>query len=88
MSVLYNKNKYNLIVSDISYKKIKINNLFLNNKFIIFVFLNKNYSLKNIILKYKLKSLILEKKYLKSLFNIPNFFFLNDNQLLCIFMND
>ena len=86
MSILYNKNKYNLKVLNVYYKKIKINNLFLNNKFIIFI--NNNYFLKNLILKYKLCSLILEKKYIKSLFDIPSYYFFKNNQILCVFLND
>jgi hypothetical protein len=88
MSVLFNYNKYNII--DISYKKVKINNLFLYSKFIIYIIkpLNNIFFLKNIILNHNLLSLNLKKKYIKSLFNYLNFSFLINNNYLCIFIND
>jgi hypothetical protein len=88
MSVLFNYNKYSII--DINYKKIKINNLFLYSKFIIYIAisLKNTYFLKNAILNYNLLSLNLEKKYIKSLFNYLNFSFLINNNYLCIFIND
>jgi hypothetical protein len=70
-----------------SYNKLKINNLFLNNKFIIYINLNYNFVLKNRLLNYKVQSLILKKKEFKQLFNLSNFSFLRNN-LLCIFIND
>jgi hypothetical protein len=70
-----------------SYNKIKISNLFSNNKFIIYINLNYNFFLKNRLLNYKVHSLILGKKEFKQLFNISKFSFLRNN-LLCIFIND
>jgi len=71
-----------------NYKKIKINNLFLSFKFIIYINLNNQFHLKNKIINNDLYSLSLNEKYIKSIFNIPNFSFLRNNNLLCIFIND
>jgi hypothetical protein len=70
-----------------SYNKLKINNLFLNNKFIIYINLNYNFFLKNRLLNYKVQSLVFKKKEFKQLFNLSKFSFLRNN-LLCIFIND
>ena len=86
MSLLFNSNKLNCNIISSSYEKIKINNLFLNNKFIIFINLDYNILFKNIFLNNKVHSLILKEKYIKLLFEIPNFSFLRNN-LLCIFIN-
>jgi len=80
MLIKINKIKY-------SYNKIKISNLFMNNKFIIYIKLNNNFFLKNKLLFYKVQSLILKEKDFKQLFNISKFSFLRNN-LLCIFIND
>jgi len=80
----YNKYKYKYNVINISYNKLKINNLFLTSKFIIYV-ISPLKNLKNQILNYNLLSLNLEKKYIKALFNI---FFFRNNNYLCIFIND
>ena len=90
MSILFDNYKHKYNVLNISYKKLKINNLFLNSKFIIYILVSlKNILfLKNSILSYNLLSLILKKKYLKALFNFSNFSFLSNNNCLCIFMND
>lgn len=88
MLVLFNSNKLKCNIIDISYKKIKINYLFLNNLYIIYVDLNYDSYLKNKILNYNLFSLILKEKYIKALFNLPNFSFLRNNQFLCIFVNN
>ena len=80
MLIKINKIKY-------SYNKIKISNLFMNNKFIIYIKLNYNFFLKNKLLFYKVQSLILKEKDFKQLFNISKFSFLRNN-LLCIFIND
>jgi len=63
----YNKYKYNVI--NISYNKLKINNLFLTSKFIIYV-ISPLKNLKNQILNYNLLSLNLEKKYIKAFFDV------------------
>jgi hypothetical protein len=90
MSVFFSKNKYKYNIINTSYKKIKINNLFLNYKFIIYISLSlKNiFFFKNKILNYNLLSITLEKKYIKALFNFLNFSFLIHNNYLCIFIND
>jgi hypothetical protein len=88
MSILFNKNKYNYSIIKISYQKLKINYLFLNSKFIIYIPFNNMYSLKNKILIYNLTNFILNKKYIKSLFSFLNFSFLRNNNCLCVFINN
>lgn len=88
MSTLFNRNKYNLNLIGISYKKLKINNFILNYKFIIFLDLSKDFFFKDKIINNNFISLILEEKYIKSLFNIFNFSFLRNSSFLCIFIND
>jgi hypothetical protein len=86
MLKILNYNKCNVI--GINYKKIKINNLFLNSDFILFINLNNYFYLKNKILQYNLYSVILNTKFIKTLFNIPQFLFFRNNNILCIFIND
>lgn len=70
--------------------KVKINNLFLFFKFIIFINVKVNdlSYLKTIFLKYNISSLILKKKDIKDIFSIPSFLFLKGGQYICGFVND
>jgi hypothetical protein len=90
MSLFFSNNKYKYSIIDSSYRKTKLNSLFLNSKFIIYMSLplKNNFFFKNKILSYNLLSLNLEKKYIKALFNSLNFSFLAYNNYLCIFIND
>src|SRR3954453_23072639 len=89
MLIFFNKNnKDKLHTININYKKIKINNYFLNSKFIIYINLSNNFIFKNKIINYDLYSLILKENYIKSLFNIFHFSFLRNNNYLCIFINN
>lgn len=81
-------NNLNLNIIDISYKKIKINYYFLNYKYIIFLKINDVYNFKNKLLNYNIFSFSLKNNYIKSLFNLPSFFFLRGGSSLCIFIND
>src|ERR1700761_7916652 len=85
MSFLFNNNNCNINVINLNYEKLKINNLFLNNKYIIFVDPINYYFLKNIILSNNILSLIVKKRIIKVLFN---FSFFKSNSYLCIFIND
>lgn len=88
MTFFSNGNKCNINVINFNHEKIKINNLFLSNKFIIFIDAINFYYLKNIILNNNVLSLILRKRIIKVLFNLFSFSFLRNNNYLCIFIND
>src|SRR5215216_5707967 len=70
--------------------KIKINNLFLFSKFIIFVSAKAHNILnfKNNFLKFNIFSLIFKKNDIKDLFNFTSFSFLRGGQYICGFIND
>ncbi len=68
MSVLFNFNERKYNVLNVSYKKVKINNFFLNNKFIIFLSISFLNIFKNKILNNGLSSIHLKEKYIKFLF--------------------
>jgi hypothetical protein len=85
MSVFYNLNKIKLNIINISYNKIKINENFSNYKIIIYIKINNIFLLKN---KISNLSIFLKNSYIKSLFKIPNFFFLKGERFFCIFIND
>lgn len=87
MSVLFNNNKLKYGILNVSYEKIKINNLFVNSKYILYIYLDKVYEFKDFFLNYNVTSFILKDKYMKSLFSFPNFSFLRGG-LLCLFIND
>jgi hypothetical protein len=88
MSVFFYKNKINLNILDINYNKTKINNLFLNNKYIIFI--NKNYisKFKDLFLNLDIISVSLKMLYIKTLFKMPNFRFLKGENIFCVFINN
>jgi hypothetical protein len=88
MSILNNINKVNVNIINYNYKKIKINYFFSNFNFIIYFKNEKINFLKNKLSNYNIFSLILNNKFIKSLFKIPNFSFLKGDNLLCIFIND
>jgi hypothetical protein len=70
--------------------KIKINNLFLFSKFIIFVNVKANdvFNFKMIFLKHNIFSLIFKEKEIKDLFDFVSFSFLRGGQYLIGFIND
>jgi hypothetical protein len=90
MAIITDFLKTNLNIIDISLKKKKINNNFLNNKFIIFFNVNKinYYSLKNYLLKKNILNYLLKSNDIKSVFNFNDFNFLKNSAFLCIFIND
>jgi hypothetical protein len=88
MSIYLNKNKVKFNIINTSYKKIKINNLFFINKFVIYIKFYEINSLKNKFLNYNIINFILNDKYIKVLFNLPNFAFLRGEGLFCLFIDN
>ena len=88
MSILNNINKVNINIINNNYNKIKINYVFSNFNFIIYLKNEKIFYLKNKLSNYNVFSLILNNKFIKSLFKIPNFSFLKGDNFLCIFIDD
>jgi len=88
MGIVYNNNNKNLNILDINYNKIKINNLFLNSKFIIYIKLYDMLYLKTKLLNYNIFSLIIKTHFIKSIFDLSNFSFLRGEGYLCLFIND
>lgn len=89
MLAFFKLNKSNLNVINSNYKKKKINYFFTNFNYIIYINVdndNINY-IKNKLFSYNIFSIFLKKNQIKSIFTLP-FSFLNDNKLLCIFIND
>src|ERR1700748_1766150 len=78
-------NKSNINVINSNFNKKKINFFFLNFNYIIYI--NINY-IKNKLFFFNIFSIFLKKSQIKSIFTIPFFSFINDNKLLCIFIND
>jgi len=78
----------NIKILNIIYLKKKINYLFSNCKFILFLEINNIFDLKKILLKYNLFSLVMKDREIKSLFDMPNFLFIRGSQYLCCFIND
>jgi len=83
-------NKSNINIISSNYKKKKINNLFLNFNYIIYINVDNDTikNIKNKLFIYNIFSIFLKKNQIKSIFTIPFFSFLNDNKLLCIFIKD
>jgi hypothetical protein len=81
-------NKSNINIISSNYNKRKINNLFLNFDYIIYINVNNINYIKNKLFYYNIFSIFLKKNQVKSIFTIPFFSFLNDNKLLCIFIKD
>lgn len=80
-------NNLNIGGIKVYFDKIKLNSLFLNSKYIIYMNWYYNVELKHKILSYDVCNMILKKKYINNVFNSLNFSFLKNN-LLCIFVND
>lgn len=85
ITINYKKINYN-------YTLLKIKKLFFYNNFIIFFYIidisyTKLYEIKNELLLIDITSLILNKKYVKNLFNFPDFKFLNSH-IFCAFSNN
>jgi hypothetical protein len=88
MSTFFKLNKGNINVICSNYKKKKINFFFLNFNYIIYISNNNVNYIKNQLFHYNISSFFLKKNEIKSIFVMPFFSFLNDNKLLCIFIND
>lgn len=88
MSVFFYKNKINLNIIDINYNKTKINNLFLNNNYIIIINNNYLFKFKNLFLNLNIISISLKMLYIKTLFKMPNFKFLKGENNFCVFINN
>jgi hypothetical protein len=80
-------NKSNISIISSNYNKKKINYFFLNYNYIIFINAEKIDYIKNNLFSCNISSFFLKKNQIKSIFTFP-FSFLNDNKLLCIFIND
>lgn len=87
MLTFYN-NKINIEKVIINYRKLKIKEFVKNNKFIIFCDLIDDLDLKHKLLNYGILSFTLKKKYIKALFNLPHFSFLEGESFFCIFINN
>lgn len=87
-SIYLNRNKVKFNIINTSYKKIKINNLFYIHEFIIYIKFNEINTLKNKFLNYNIMNFILNDKYIKVLFNLPNFSFLRGEGLLRLFIDN
>src|SRR6201994_5094205 len=81
-------NKRNLNVINSNFNKKKINYFFFNFNYIIYINIDNINYIKNKLFYYNIFSIFLKKNQIKSIFTIPFFSFLNDNKLLCIFIND
>ena len=81
-------NKSNINVINSNFNKKKINYFFFNFKYIIYINIDNMNYIKNKLFYYNIFSIFLKKSQIKSIFTIPFFSFLNDNKLLCIFIND
>jgi len=81
-------NKSNINVINSNFNKKKINYFFFNFKYIIYINIDNMNYIKNKLFYYNIFSIFLKKNQIKSIFTIPFFSFLNDNKLLCIFIND
>ena len=88
MVTFFKLNKSNINVIHSNYNKKKINFFFLNFDYIIYINANNINYIKNHLLNYNIFSIFLKKNQIKSIFAMPFFSFLNDNKLLCIFIND
>jgi hypothetical protein len=87
MLVFSKLNKSNISIISSNYNKKKINYFFLNYNYIIFINVDKINDIKNSLFSFNISSFFLKKSQIKSIFTFP-FSFLNDNKLLCIFIND
>ena len=81
-------NKSNINVINSNFNKKKINYFFFNFNYIIYINIDNMNYIKNKLFYYNIFSIFLKKNQIKSIFTIPFFSFLNDNKLLCIFIND
>ena len=81
-------NKSNINVINSNFNKKKINYFFFNYNYIIYINIDNINYIKNKLFDYNIFSICLKKNQIKSIFTIPFFSFLNDNKLLCIFIND
>lgn len=88
MLTFYNNNKINIEKININYRKLKIREFIINSNFIIFCNLNDVLFLKNKLLSENIPSLTLKKKYIKALFQQPNFSFLEGEGFFCIFIKN
>lgn len=88
MLTFFKLNKSNVNVIYSNYNKKKINYFFLNFNYIIYINANNINFIKNQLFRYNIFSIYLKKNQIKSIFTMPFFSFLNDNKLLCIFIND
>lgn len=86
MSIFYNVNKININKININYRKIKIRQLIKNNKFIILLNMEDVFFIKNTLLNHNIPSLMLKKKYIKTLFSFSNFLFLEGESFFLYFL--
>jgi hypothetical protein len=87
MIAFFKLNKSNTNVINSNFNKKKINYFFLNFNYIIYINVNNLNYIKNKLFLNNVFSIFLKKNQIKSMFTLP-FSFLNDNKLLCIFINN